>query len=384
VLEGFVPVVFWDEFDSKAYKWLQFLLAPMQDGKFQEGQVTHPIGRCIFVFAGATSYDFENFGPSEKYPKDDKEAKEAYTSFKLAKGPDFKSRLHATLNVLGPNPRSLFRSDNPPDKQWQDDSTDVCFPVRRVMLLRALLGFAGKKENARMEMDPGLLAAMLETPHYTFGARSLEKIVLGLKENEKHGLHRSALPSDEVLALNVKELAVFRAIMDRSRQFQQYAEDLAPAIHLAWMEIADRNNPNLADFEKLTEETKSDNRAAALRIPLLLELAGLYLVRPQNDAPAISGEVKSVLEKHEELLAEEEHNHWMAYKLASGWKKAPHPKDKAEEKRQRSQRLHYCLVPYDKLDDADKNKDRNSVRKFPEMAQLAKFMIVPHNPNSKR
>jgi hypothetical protein len=41
-------------------------------------------------------------------------------------------------------------------------------------------------------------------------------------------------------------------------------------------------------------------------------------------------------------------------------------------------------VPYDKLDDVDKKKDRNSVRKFPEMAQLAKFMIVSHNPNSKK
>ena len=246
VLEGFVPVVFWDEFDSQAYLWLQFLLAPMQDGKFQEGQVTHPIGRCIFVFAGATSYDFEHFGPSEKYPKDDTEAKEAYTSFKLAKGPDFKSRLHATLNVLGPNPRSLFHSDNPTDQQWLDDPSDVCFPVPGAMLLRALLGFAGKKENSRMEMDPGLLAALLETPHYIFGARSLEKIVLGLKENERHGLHRSALPSNEVLAMNVKDLAGFNKIMDRSRQFQEFVGDLAPAIHKAWLPLADRDNPNLA------------------------------------------------------------------------------------------------------------------------------------------
>ncbi len=55
VLEGDTPVVFWDEFDSGSYRWLQYLLAPMQDGKFQEGQITHPIGKCIFVFAGATS-----------------------------------------------------------------------------------------------------------------------------------------------------------------------------------------------------------------------------------------------------------------------------------------------------------------------------------------
>ena len=62
VLQGLTPIVFWDEFDSREYEWLQYLLAPMQDGSFQEGQITHPIGKCVFVFAGGTSYDFDNFG----------------------------------------------------------------------------------------------------------------------------------------------------------------------------------------------------------------------------------------------------------------------------------------------------------------------------------
>ena len=37
----------------------------MQDGKFQEGQITHSIGRCIFIFAGGTSNDFKHFGHLE-------------------------------------------------------------------------------------------------------------------------------------------------------------------------------------------------------------------------------------------------------------------------------------------------------------------------------
>ncbi|MGD0541134.1 MAG: hypothetical protein ABSB33_06435 [Tepidisphaeraceae bacterium] len=40
VLEGGTPVIFWDEFDSRSNSWLQYFLAPMQDGKFQEGQHT--------------------------------------------------------------------------------------------------------------------------------------------------------------------------------------------------------------------------------------------------------------------------------------------------------------------------------------------------------
>ena len=60
-LAGKLPLVFWDEFDTTLggrdgeLGWLRYFLAPMQDGKFQHGQVTHPIGPAVFVFAGSTA-----------------------------------------------------------------------------------------------------------------------------------------------------------------------------------------------------------------------------------------------------------------------------------------------------------------------------------------
>ena len=57
-LAGLTPVVFWDEFDSRRLFWLQYLLAPMQDGRFQDGQLNHRLGKCVFVFAGGTSWSF--------------------------------------------------------------------------------------------------------------------------------------------------------------------------------------------------------------------------------------------------------------------------------------------------------------------------------------
>ena len=61
-----IPLVFWDEFDTSLDQtplgWLRYFLAPMQDGSFLEGQVTHPIGRAIFVFAGGTCNRMEEFG----------------------------------------------------------------------------------------------------------------------------------------------------------------------------------------------------------------------------------------------------------------------------------------------------------------------------------
>ncbi len=68
----------------------------------------------MFVFAGATSYDFENFGPC----KDDNGAVE---DFKLLKGPDFKSRLHGFPNASGP--KQCPPSQTPP--AWRSVQHDV-------------------------------------------------------------------------------------------------------------------------------------------------------------------------------------------------------------------------------------------------------------------
>jgi hypothetical protein len=205
VLEGKLPVVFWDEFDSRQLMWLQYLLAPMQDGKFQEGQITHPIGKCVFVFAGGTRHRFEDFGvymPATIEPptaitdsnlaKNVKQEEANWNAdFKAKKGPDFKSRLAGYLNVLGPNQRER-RTGQP---------IDVTYPVRRALLLRVQLG-VGREE--RLAIDPGLLTAFLEVGEYRHGARSLEKIAEQVRLASRKGeFLRSDLPSHGQLELHV-------------------------------------------------------------------------------------------------------------------------------------------------------------------------------------
>ena len=63
-LDGKVPLVFFDEFDSAfegKFGWLKYFLAPMQDGSFREGETIHPIGKSIFVFAGGICNNFASF-----------------------------------------------------------------------------------------------------------------------------------------------------------------------------------------------------------------------------------------------------------------------------------------------------------------------------------
>jgi len=206
VLEGKLPLVFWDEFDSQDLVWLQLLLAPMQDGKFQEGQVTHPIGKSIFVFAGGTRYRFEDFGqPPEELLRRNREDEidQWKNRFRAKKGPDFKSRLAGYINVLGPNRRDS--QPNTPD--------DITFPVRRALLLRVHLGIDA---NAPLNIDPGLLTAFLEIDRYRHGARSLEKIAEQVRHASRTGeFGRSDLPPRSLLDLHV-DAARFLSLLENA------------------------------------------------------------------------------------------------------------------------------------------------------------------------
>ena len=66
----------------------------------------------------------------------------------------------------------------------------------------------------------------------------------------------------------------------------------------------------------------------------------------QKDS-AIDG-VKYVSE-HPDITPEQMHNRWMEYRLATGW---TYGEEKDNEKK-----THPCLVPYDKLPEAQKAKD---------------------------
>ena len=378
-IRGGTPFVFWDEFDSKQFEWLQYLLAPMQDGAFQDGQITHPIGKCIFIFAGGTSYDMDNFGPPSLDELDQSEVdflatnparlaevRRAYAQFKLKKGPDFKSRLSGYLNVLGPNPRQKF---NFREDRWEKDESDICFPVRRALFLRAMLGHFGED---RLQIDRGLLSAFLEVKRYKHGSRSLEKIVRHLGRPKATGYTRSDLPSNEVLSLHVNATE-FLGIIQREQAFAADADKIAPRIHEFFREQSRREgwsmSPNFdKPFDDLAPEAKADNRAAAARIPRVLELIGLFVV-PEKSPGVISGQrYAAIRERHEDLLAEAEHDGWMEFRKLNGWKHGAQRDD--------AQKISPAMVPYDQLTDQDKRKDRNNIAKYPEMLSGSGYAIA--------
>jgi hypothetical protein len=185
VLNGKLPFVFWDEFDSKFQGnnlgWLKYFLAPMQDGKFQDRQITHSIGSCIFVFAGGTYCTFSDFMKETEKQDDDKSSKK----------PDFTSRLKGNLTIKGIN----------------KDTGGEHYKIRRAILLRGMLeeyapdvwNYYDKKPN----IQDKVFKAFMNIDEYKNGARSMQAIILMSRLSGEMEFTTSALPSSSQLDIHV-------------------------------------------------------------------------------------------------------------------------------------------------------------------------------------
>ena len=364
-LAGLTPVVFWDEFDSRRLCWLQYLLAPMQDGRFQDGQLNHRLGKCVFVFAGGTSWSFVEFPSSQ--PED---------RFRLRKGPDFVSRLDAYIDVLGPNPRSF---PNPTGQARQADPDDIGYPLRRAILIRAYLGCG---PGDRVDFDPDLLNALLRVEHYRQGARSVEKLIEMLRnEDDRLTLRRSNLPRAAQLAIHVDVEEFMQLMQGKSGNVSTLddaaVEVIAAAIHEAWRALSKKPEggwemqPHLdRPYAELEQIDKEDNRAAARRMPEVLALIGLGLRAPgEGDEAALpDGELKALLDQNMDRLAEAEHDGWMEHRKKNGWRYG--------KTRDEALKLHPAMLPYATLPEQEKGKDRDSIGHYPDFAGRAGYRIV--------
>ncbi|MEZ5125269.1 MAG: AAA family ATPase [Thermoleophilia bacterium] len=199
VLEQRLPLVFWDEFDTplneRRLGWLRHFLAPMQDGKFREGEAFRPLGPAIFIFAGGTASSFNEFAAVR-----DAEAEV------VAKKPDFISRLRGYVDVLGPNPKSP-----------QDDAV----VLRRALLLRSLLLrkapqiVSDSDPGPALRIDPGLLRAFLLASRYKHGARSMEALIEMSALSGRMQYEQASLPAPHLLDLHV-DAAEFLALATRA------------------------------------------------------------------------------------------------------------------------------------------------------------------------
>jgi len=200
-LGGKLPLILWDEFDGKRvtaggeqeFGWLSHFLSPMEDGVFQHGQLSHPIGRAVFVFAGGRYKRMEEF-------------REAADKAPAAKAPDFVSRLRGYVDVVGPDPRE------------KDPEADPYYVIRRAVMVRQLLRRHWreifKKEGGveRADIDEAVLRALLRTSRYRHGTRSLDSIIATSVVRGQDRFGRSDLPSEALLDLHVEASDFLRVL----------------------------------------------------------------------------------------------------------------------------------------------------------------------------
>lgn len=146
-----IPFVFFDEFDTRLegaeWGWLPWFLAPMQDAVFEADASTVKCSRAVFVFAGGTANCAANLGKSDP------------ARFRAAKGPDFASRLRATLDVRGTE-HTLARD------------------VRRALTIGYELGQAREVTGCPgLSLSDSVVKELLNVGRYRHGARSVAALV---------------------------------------------------------------------------------------------------------------------------------------------------------------------------------------------------------------
>ena len=366
VLRGRLPIVFWDEFDSDDYKWLKCMIAPMQDGEFQEGKEVHPIGKSIFVFAGGMTYTMSQF--TDKM-EDDK--------YIVKKGPDFQSRIQCALNVFGPNRKPWYDEQS---KKWikDGDKKDICFSIRRALFIRSILGSDDKPLN----IDKQLLRALIEVTNYKNGSRGLERLLRNLVIHKDRKIERSDLPSKEIIQMNVDYTDFMVKLSEELTDENIAFEKIAVAIHNSWLEKDVSYSVYFKQYEDLSYDQRMDNISAAKRMKEIINSTEKYrwvpeavlnsdlLVEAKEDFANTYLSQTDALDK----LAKQEHEGWMKARQEANW----HP-----GKRSDYHKNHNCMVSFDELDEGitdrdkqkEKNKDRDSIKKYSNLLRDSGYTI---------
>lgn len=366
-LSGKLPLVFWDEFDSaldgQALGWLRYFLAPMQDGVFQEGQLSHPIGRSIFVFAGGTCATMDEFTNSLATQE----------RRKSAKLPDFVSRLRGFLNVLGPNPPA------------QEEGTDPYYIIRRAILIRSMLErqarhlFKQIDGIKQLQIDNGVLQALLQTRCYKHGVRSIKSILSMSQLAGMKSFQRSSLPAESQLDLHV-EGREFLALVQSMVLTPELTETLAEAAHEVWRagklidewqygsekDEEQKTHPWLTPYEDLPPQAQEANRVTIRTIPLKLSLAGYAMVPARSDEPALQFPGDDL-----EKLAQYEHELWMKAKLDAGYRLGTATPEEPL--------LNEYLVTWEDVPDNIRESDRDLIRGIPKILAKAGYAIMKLN-----
>ncbi|OAP58293.1 hypothetical protein AYL99_07383 [Fonsecaea erecta] len=345
-LSGFLPLVYINAFDAelsgRPLGWLAHLLPPMHGGRIQDrGELQH-VGPAIILLGSSFTTSLEKF---KDFSKDNSEDRKV-----LPRAQEFLSCLHAFVNVIG-----LDKVDEP----------DVLYPVRRAVVLRALLEEREPKlkMGEGISIDQSVLDGLLLTPTYRHGLRSLKAIIALSKVTGKRHFERAALPPEAQLGLHL-DYPTFMECSRYNTMSVRLRESISEKLHDVYVEIrrgmavtaeekqALAKDLSLVPWASLTEELRESTRAHTVDIPRKLRMISCFLAEVDGPREA----VVSFSDDELTFLAEKEHERWNAERLQNQWHQG---------KRDAQQRTSPFLIPWRDLAQKWRNVDREMVKSYP-------------------
>lgn len=121
---------------------------------------------------------------------------------------------------------------------------------------------------------------------------------------------------------------------------------------------------SMVPWDELPEDLRESNRRQVDHIHLKLQQIG-YGIEPLHDWDAADFQFSP---EEVEQMARMEHEHWMKDRLRAGWTYAPAPESPEN-------RTHPDLKPWDRLDEAAREKDRQTVYILPGTLARAGFQV---------
>ncbi|KAK5131998.1 hypothetical protein LTR08_000419 [Meristemomyces frigidus] len=290
-------------------------------------------------------------------------------------GSDFKDRtivdeallldhLHGIIRVTGPNCQS---------------AQDKMFPIRRAIILHHMLKQRYphlEASNGIINVEEGVLHALLLVPSYKHGGRSLENIISSSRLSNRTKFDVSALPPEEQIQLHV-DGRIFMSYLRSPKLPPALREKLAHGLFETYkirrevMCKTDEERANLEtdrsmrDWDELAPELKESTRAQADDIPRKLRALQCFMLDgPERSEPLIRVPEFSV--ENLDMLSEMEHERFNAERLQRQWRMGA---------RNSKQRTTPFLVPWRDLTQEWKDVDRVMVECVPRILEGAGWRI---------
>ncbi|KAK0867746.1 hypothetical protein LTR87_014462 [Friedmanniomyces endolithicus] len=361
---GEVTIVTFENFESvleSDHSLLNDFLVIMRDGQFTDRGSVHNLGSPLMFFLvnheGGSDTDEPFPPPTPSSPRT--------TDFRQRPNLDLSllmDYLHGLVRVAGPN---------------QASAKDKTFPVRRAMMLRHILGQKHPQliVNGRMNVEEGVLHALLLVPRYKHGLHSLEKIISTSRLSGRTKFDVSALPPEEQIQLHV-DGKIFMSHLRAPKLVPSLREKLAEGMFEIYKKRrivmcktdeerkALDTDRSMRDWDELAPELKESTRAQADDIPRKLRAVGCFMLNEERSEPLVKVPGFSVEEL--DMLSEIEHERFNAERLQRQWRMGP---------RNSKQRTTPFLVPWRDLTQEWKDVDRVMVECVPAILEKAGWHI---------